>query len=103
MILIWTEIFLCVVFVQSVCHEISIAGEGFVAILAGISGFYEGIAWELTSHCGCRWLQKQLKLLVLFLINKIDLIIVNFENIFKMNQAFHDQIIFELHVVLNKV
>ena len=67
------------VFVQSICHKLSIAQEDFVAMSAGISGFYRGIAWELTSHCGCGWLWKQLKLLALFLINKIDLIIMNLQ------------------------
>ena len=34
-------------FVQSVCHEISIAHKDFVAMSAGISGFYRGIALRI--------------------------------------------------------
>ena len=35
------------------CLTLNFDSQGFVATLAGISGSYRGIAWELTSHCGC--------------------------------------------------
>ena len=49
---------LLVLSLQSVCHEISIAHEDFVAMSAGISGFYRGIRLRINITLWVRMIMK---------------------------------------------